>query len=183
MSPTQPKAPLCPRAPAYQPAFLLAHTLLSVQPCMLNFCVLAVGSMGLHGFVLARMAPRLTEGTNQMQSRDCSGRRPCAMHATTATRARQGVAAFRDGISCTAGWYAMAVSVRYDRRRRYARRTYSGAWPLPGVWRMPRRATGVLFVRTSVMARRNHARDQKVVAAPSRLVCVRARDLRFVHST
>ena len=78
------RRPLCPRAPATTAptSLLLAHTLFSAEPCMLNFRILAEWQLdpwaGLHGLVLARMGPRLTEGTNQMPApRLSGGHAPC----------------------------------------------------------------------------------------------------------
>ena len=80
MSPTEPKAPLCPRAPATTAptSLLLAHTLFSDEPCMLNFRILAEWQLdpwaGLHGLVLARMGPRLRASLIISPTAGCSGR-------------------------------------------------------------------------------------------------------------
>ena len=101
MSPTEPKAPLCPRAPATTAptSLLLAHTLFSDEPCMLNFRILAEWQLdpwaGLHGLVLARMGPRLRASLIISPTAVCSGRGTAAgpgsiyCHASFSTNRRR----------------------------------------------------------------------------------------------
>jgi len=149
MSPTEPKAPPLSPCSSYHCTYQLAtctHSLLrSTMHAQFLHPGSWIGSMGLHGFVLARMGPRLTEGTNQMPAPRLSGG-----HAPCKPRRRRGrdtaCGCLRDRISCAAGWcgiwwcgrLAVAVSVRHECRRRYARRAYVQRRVAQGV--APRRA-------------------------------------------
>ena len=82
MSPTEPKAPPLSPCSSYHCTYQLAtctHSLLrSTMHAQFLHPGSWIGSMGLHGFVLARMGPRLTEGTNQMPApRLSGGHAPC----------------------------------------------------------------------------------------------------------